>query len=48
MWLNLTILIAIVTSIFVILIRREYREEMDRKDLGKFSADNFQIIEEDK
>ena len=46
MWLNLTILLAIVTSIFVILIRREYRGEMDRKDSGEFSADDFQIIEE--
>lgn len=48
MWLNLTILLAIVTSIFVIIIRREYREEMDRKDFGEFSADDFEIIEEDK
>ena len=48
MWFTLTILLAIVTSIFVVLIRREYRKEIDRKDSGEFSADDFEIIEEDK
>jgi hypothetical protein len=48
MWFTLTILLAIATSIFVILIRREYREEMNRKDSGEFSADDFEIIEGDK